>query len=199
VTLAESQSDDRQRQLTRYLAEFGSGDRAAGERALALLYDELHALAAAQLARERKNHTLQATALVHEAWLRLVDQRELDWRNRSQFFALAAQAIRRVLVDHERARSAGKRGGRQERITLHEDAAITSAPTIDLLALDEALEKLALLDARQSRVVELRYFAGLSVEEVAQLLDVSARTVAGDWHMARAFLRRELEPPEEPR
>jgi len=160
---------------------------------LALLYGELRALAADFLVRERSDHTLQPTALVHEAWIRLSAQDDSRWANRAQFFALAAQAMRRVLIDHARRKQAGKRGGGLRRITLSPDVAPElDSSDVDLLVLDEALERLAALDARQARVVELRFFAGLTVEEVAEALGASARTVASQWRLARAWLSREL-------
>ena len=158
-----------------------------------LLYSELRALAADFLRRERPDHTLQATALVHEAWMRLSVQDDSRWGNRAQFFALAAQAMRRVLVDHARRRRADKRGGDARRVTLATDLTppLDSAE-LDLLVLDDALDRLATMDARQARVVELRFFAGLTVDDVAEVLGVSPRTVAGEWRLARAWLSREL-------
>jgi RNA polymerase sigma factor (TIGR02999 family) len=159
----------------------------------ARLYGELRALAGDFLRRERSDHTLQPTALVHEAWIRLSAEAGSPWDNRARFFAIAAQAMRRILIDHARRKQADKRGGGAQRITLVTDITppLDSAD-VDLLALDEALDRLAALDERQARVVELRFFAGLTVDEVAEALDVSARTVAGDWRLARAWLSREL-------
>jgi len=159
----------------------------------ALLYAELRALAADFLRRERSNHTLQPTALVHEAWIRLSDQVGSPWDNRAQFFAIAAQAMRRILIDHARRRQADKRGVGRQRITLASDITPPlDAAEVDLLALDDALDRLAALDARQAKIVELRFFAGLTVDEVAEAIGVSARTVAGDWRLARAWLSRAL-------
>lgn len=163
----------------------------AGE-AVSRLYAELRALAASCLQRERSGHTLQATALVHEAFLRLVDQRQIDWRNRAHVLALAAQSIRRILVDHARGKKSDKRGGRRLRLTLDENLSFLKDSQVDLLDLEEALKRLAELDERQCRVVELRFFGGLRVDEAAGVLGVSPRTVEDDWHMARAWLRREL-------
>lgn len=163
-----------------------------------MVYDELRALAESCLQRERHGHTLQATALVHEAYLRLIKQEEVEWRNRAHFFAIAAQAIRRILVDHARGRQRAKRGGDRERVTLDEDVAITPDRDLDVVELDEALEKLAQLNQRQARIVELRFFGGLALREVAEVLGVSPRTVDGDWCMARAWLRRELRRDEPP-
>jgi RNA polymerase sigma factor (TIGR02999 family) len=159
----------------------------------ALLYGELRALAADFLRRERSDHTLQPTALVHEAWIRLSAQAGSPWNDRAHFFAIAAQAMRRILIDHARRRGADKRGGGLQRITLASGITPPLASTeVDLLALDDALVRLAALDERQARVVELRFFAGLTVEEVAVALGVSARTVASEWRLARAWLSRAL-------
>jgi RNA polymerase sigma factor (TIGR02999 family) len=162
-----------------------------------LVYDELRALAESYLQRERPNHTLQATALVHEAYMRLIKQEDVDWRNRAHFFAVAAQAIRRILVDHARGHQSAKRGGDRKRVHLDQGLALPE-PDLDLLALDEALEELARLHERQSRIVELRFFGGLSLKEVAEYLGLSSRTVDSDWHMARAWLRGKLRKGSEP-
>ncbi|MCI0364616.1 MAG: sigma-70 family RNA polymerase sigma factor [Phycisphaerales bacterium] len=170
------------------------GDRQAAANLLPLVYDELRALAAKALRRERPDHTLQPTALVHEAFLRLIDQTHAEYKSRTHFFAIGAQAIRRVLVDHARRQGADKRGGDWLKVTMEHAAAQqgTNDDALDVLGLDEALNKLAGLDERQSKVVELRFFGGLSVEETAAMLDVSPRTVEEDWRMAKAWLRREL-------
>jgi RNA polymerase sigma factor (TIGR02999 family) len=175
------------------LAEFERGDRSALDRLLPVVYGELRKLAARQLTAERRSHTLQTTALVHEAYLRLVGQRSVDWRNRAQFLALAAQAIRRVLVDHARKRGADVRGGGWRRVEIDESIAWSGGRELDFLALDSALARLSALNERQARVIELRFFAGLSVEETAHVLDVSPRTIDGDWSVARAWLAREIE------
>ncbi len=157
------------------------------------VYDELRRIAHRQLGRERREHTLGTTALVHEAYLRLVDQRRVVWRGRAHFFGVAAQVMRRILVDHARERHAAKRGGGLRQLTLGDaDAAAAAQPGVDVLALHEALERLAALDADQARLVELRYFGGLSIEETAQALGVSPATVKREWAVARAWLRREL-------
>ena len=171
---------------------WGEGDRKALDRLVPLVYSELKRRAGAQLARERGSHTLQPTALVHEAFLRLVDQRSAQWQNRAQFFGVAAQLMRRILVDHARARAAAKRGGDAVRISFDDAGEAAVSPETDVLLLNQALERLAALDGRQARVVELRYFAGLTVEEVAAVLGVSQITVKRDWTMARAWLYREL-------
>ena len=162
-----------------------------------LVYDELRRLAASYIRRERPGQTLQATALVNEAYIRLIGEKAQNWQNRSHFLAIAALSMRQILVQRARARKAAKRGGDPERITLDEGlipAGAGRAPqAIDLVTLDTALEKLAALDARQAKVVELRYFGGLSVEEVGEVLDISPATVKRDWTLARAWLKRELD------
>jgi len=181
--------------VTALLLAWNEGDSAALERLMPLVYEELHRIAARHLGGERREHTLQATALVHEAYLKLVDQHRARWQNRSQFFAVAARLMRRVLVDHARAQSAEKRGAGAVCLTL---TAAGDAPSalhqrnIDVLALDAALDRLAELDARQARVVELRFFGGLDLDETAASLDVSPTTVKRDWKMAKAWLFREL-------
>jgi RNA polymerase sigma factor (TIGR02999 family) len=178
--------------ITRILKEATAGDESAVNHLLPLVYDELRALAESYLKCERPGHTLQATALVHEAYVRLIKQEDVEWQNRAHFFAIAAQAIRRILVDHARGHERIKRGGQQQRVQLDDDAIVLTEHKLDLLALDEALQSLAQLHPRQAAIVELRFFGGLSLKEVAAYLDVSPRTVDGDWAMARAWLRREL-------
>ncbi len=158
-----------------------------------LVYAELRLLASSHLRRERRDHTLQATALVHEAYLRLVDQRNVTWQNRSHFFAVAARMMRRILVNHARDRNRLKRGGGAARVPLEDDVAATGRADVDLEALDEALEKLAALDERKVRVVEMRYFAGMSIEETADALNVSPATVKREWTLARAWLKSQIE------
>lgn len=188
---------DAREDVTQVLEALGRGDRKAADKLLPLVYDEFRALARHYLAQERLNHTLQPTALVHEAYMKLVDQSRVDWQGKSHFFAVAAQAMRRILVDHARSRQRDKRGGGRARVVLDEAVALSPQKDEDVLALDEALEKLAQLDARQARVVELRFFGGMSVEEVAEALGVSKRTVEGDWTFARAWLSRELRAGDE--
>lgn len=184
--------DQRRAQATQFLARARSGEPGAAEQLTPLVYRELRDLAAAFLRQERAGHTLQPTALVHEAYLRLVDATGLGAIDQSHFVAIAARSMRRVLVEHARAKDAEKRGGGARPVQLETHCAIVDGPDIDLLALDEALTRLEALDPRHARVVELRYFGGLSMEEVAALLAVSKRTVELDWTLARAFLRREL-------
>jgi RNA polymerase sigma factor (TIGR02999 family) len=181
--------------VTGLLRAWGAGDEAALEALLPVVYAELRRQADRAMRRESAGHTLQTTALVHEAYLRLVDQGRAEWQNRAQFFGVAAQLMRRILVDHARGRLADKRGGGAQRITLgHADVAAPTArdDEVDLLALHEALTRLAAMDPRQARVVELRYFGGLTIEETAAALDISVATVKREWAVARAWLRREL-------
>jgi RNA polymerase sigma factor (TIGR02999 family) len=177
----------------RQLVERASGgDHDALETLLPVVYKELRRLAARHVARERRGHSIQATALVHEAYLRLFKDKSLRWQNRPHFMAIAAHSMREILVERARARNASKRGGARNRITLDEGIASAPAPEIDVLALHEALDRLAALDARQVQIVELRFFGGLTNEEVAQLLAISVATVKRDWTAAQAWLRREL-------
>jgi RNA polymerase sigma factor (TIGR02999 family) len=177
--------------VTGLLLAWSAGDAGAGERLLAAVYDELHRQAGRAMRREGDAHTLQATAVVHEAYLRLVDQRRVEWRGRAHFFGVAAQMMRRVLVDHARTRLAEKRGGALQRVTLSGVGA-SNESDVDVLALHDALERLAILDPDQARLVELRYFGGLGIEETAEALGVSPATVKREWAVARAWLRREL-------
>lgn len=179
--------------ITELLRAWGEGRGEALDELFPHVYNELRRRASAYLRRERAGHTLQTTALVHEAYLKLVDQHDADWKNREHFFAIAAQAMRRILVDHARARHRGKRGGSVEDLPL-EDAllAIADDSDVDVVALDEALRRLAVVDRDQERLVELRYFAGLSLEDAAAILGVSRATAAREWQMAKAWLRREL-------
>jgi RNA polymerase sigma-70 factor (ECF subfamily) len=185
-------SDGLAEAVTDLLLAWGEGDRQALDRLVPLVYAELRRRARVQLSRERGSHTLQPTALVHETFLRLVDQRDARWRNRAQFFAVSARLMRRILVDHARARAAAKRGGDAVRVALDVADETATGPETDILVLHETLERLASQDERQAHVVELRYFGGLSVEEVASVLEVSEITVKRDWAMARAWLFREL-------
>ena len=178
--------------ITDLLRQWSAGDQCALDQVTPLVYEELRHQAARYLRRERQGHTLQTTALINEAYLRLIDAREVLWQSRTHFFAIAANLMRRVLVDHARRRDADKRGGPHVRVQLDEALAVADEAEIDLLAIDEALDKLAVIDPQQARVVELRFFSGLSVEETAAALGVSPKTVKRDWSVARAWLRREI-------
>jgi RNA polymerase sigma factor (TIGR02999 family) len=179
---------------TKALEDLNRGDGSAARRLLPLVYDELRAIAARRMRQERLDHTLQPTALVHEAYLRLVDQSRFDWKGRAHFLGVAANTIRLILVDHARKVNAEKRGGDRERTALHDDLQIAGSTTrdLDLLALEDALEKLTRLHPRQARVVELRFFGGLSLEETAEVIGVAQSTIAADWVVAKAWLSREL-------
>lgn len=179
-------------ELTQWLTACKGDDTAALERFLPLVYDELHRQAVRFFSRERAGHTLQPTALVNEVYLRLAKQHDTAWQNRAQFFAVAAQMMRRILVSHARARRAQKRGGGETRITLDEGLASAPDRDLNLLALDEALQKFETIDREKSRMVELRFFSGLSVEETAEVMGVSPRTVDRQWQTAKAWLHREL-------
>ena len=178
--------------ITALLGEWQSGNQGALNQLTPLVYRELRRLAQSYLNRERPGHTLQGTALAHEAYLRLVDQRQVQWRDRNHFFALSAELIRRILVDHARATMAEKRGGDQVKLSLEEGMEAASPGDADLIALDDALSLLARTDPQQSRIVELRYFAGLTIEETADVLNISPATVKRDWVIAKAFLKREM-------
>ena len=178
--------------ITRLLGDWSRGNREALDALLPYVHAELHAVARRYLGRERPGHTLQPSALVNEAYLRLVDVRGRNWQNRAHFIAAAAQLMRFILVDHCRRGRYAKRGGGAIRVTLDENAAAAPGPSEELIALDEALKKLAALDERKSRIAELRYFGGLSVEETADALSISVATVMRDWRLTRAWLRREL-------
>jgi len=179
-------------EITSALDAFRDGDSAAAGRLLPLVYDQLRDLAGSYFRRQPAGHTLQPTALVHEAFVKLVEQTQISWTNREHFLAIAATAMRQILTDHARRVRADKRGGSWERVTLSERLEASSGAELDVVELDEALTRLAALDERKHRVVELRYFGGLTVEEVANLLGVSKRTVEKDWHAARAWLSVQL-------
>jgi RNA polymerase sigma factor (TIGR02999 family) len=178
--------------VTQLLKQLSSGNQDVLAELIPLVYDELRRLAAYHMRQERSNHTLQATALVHEAYLRLVDQRHVDWKNHSHFLGVAAHLMRRILLMHVRRRNAEKRGGSYARIALDEAVVFTCEQSADLIALDELLKELESLDPQQARIVELRFFGGLSVEETAELMGISPATVKRDWAMAKAWLAREL-------
>jgi RNA polymerase sigma-70 factor, ECF subfamily len=178
--------------VTAMLRDWSNGDRQAQDQLFRVVYNELHDQAARYLRHEHPGLSLQTTDLIHEAYLRLIDQQHVDWQNRLHFFAIAAQVMRRILVDHARSRHAAKRGGSDIRLPLEEAMVVLPGADLDFVALDEALNKLAEIDPQQSQVVELRFFSGLSVAETAKVMSVSERTVKRDWHVAKAWLRREL-------
>ena len=178
--------------VTQLLLDWSHGDQAALDKLMPLVYEELHRLAQRYMRRESPGHTLQTTALVNEAYLRLIDQRQVRWQNRAHFFAIAAQLMRRILLDRARRRRYIKRGGGARQVSLDEAADVFQERSADLVALDEALSRLADLDPRKGRVVELRFFGGLSVEETAEALNVSPETVMRDWRLAKVWLLREL-------
>jgi len=180
-------------EITQLLRAWGDGDEAALEQLIPLVEAELRRLARAYMGRERRGHTLQATALVNEAFLRLTDARRLRWQDRAHFFGISARLMRRVLVDHARSRGYRKRGGGAQRVTLNEGLIASPELSLDVVALDRGLEALAAVDARKSRTIELRFFGGLSLEETAEVLHVSVDTVKRDWRLAKLWLLRELE------
>ena len=180
-------------QVTLLLKAMHNGDPKASEELLPLIYAELHRLANAYMRRERQDHTLQATALINEAYLRLLGE-QADWNSRAHFMGIAAQVMRRVLVDYARAHKAERRAGGLQRVEMHEDLAMSEQHLGEVDDLDDALTRLAKLNARQARVVELRYFGGLSVEEISNLLEIAPRSVKRDWSLARIWLFRELRP-----
>jgi RNA polymerase sigma-70 factor (ECF subfamily) len=180
--------------ITQLLVDWSNGNQKALDKLMPLVYSELRRLANNYLRRERPGHTLQPTALVNEAYLKLIDQRYVRWQNRAQFFGVSAQLMRRILVDHARQHQAAKRGGSdQQRLSITSAEKLVQQPEVDLLALHEALEELATLDPQQERIVEMRFFGGLSIEETAEVLGIGHATVERDWKMARAWLRRKLE------
>ena len=179
-------------EITQLLAEWSDGNQGALDKLYPLVYNELRRLAHGYLRRERKGHTLQTTALINEAYLRLVDQKHVHWASRSHFFGISAQIMRRILIDHARLHKYAKRGGEAHRVSLDEIAIVANERSSELLLLDEALNRLAEMDPRRSQVVELRYFGGLNNEEIAGVLKISENTVTRDWKMARAWLYQEL-------
>ena len=183
---------ERPENITELLASYGRGDKESLDQLMPIVYDELRRQAARYLRREKAGHTLQTTALIHEAYVRLVDQRNMQWQNRAHFFGIAAQMMRRILVDHARSKKRAKRGGSDIRVSLGDAEVAAKDQELDVVALDEALERLARVDEQQSRVVELRFFSGLSVEETAEVMGISKSTVKRDWSMAKAWLHREL-------
>ena len=178
--------------ITQLLVDWGNGDQAALDRLIPIVYEELRRIAHNYMRRERADHTLQTTALVHEAYARLIDYRRTDWAGRTHFFALAAQLMRRILVDYARSHTRAKRGGHAIKVALDEAEILSADRSLELLALDEALTKLASLDSRKSRVFELRFFGGLSNEETSTVLNISINTVTRDWNFAEAWIRHEI-------
>ena len=194
----EPLKDNRERpDVTTLLLRVKVGDRSAESDLMPLIYDELRAIARNHMRHERQNHTLQATVLVHEAFLQLAGDSNVEWQNRAHFFALASRAMRRILIDYARAAHAEKRPGAHEQVELESALIFTEERKVDVLALNEALERLATWDPRQSQVVEMKFFAGLSFEEIAEVLNISDRTAKRDWMMARAWLHAELTKPRE--
>ena len=179
-------------QLTELLVAWSDGDRTALDKLMPLVYEELRRLAHKYMGRERRGNTLQTSALVHEAYLRLIDQRDVHWQNRAHFFGIAAQMMRRILVDYARSRNYQKRGGGARRVALNEVMIVSDERAADVVALDDALKSLAEIDERKSQIVELRFFGGLSIEETAEVLKVSPGTIMRDWTLAKAWLRRAI-------
>ena len=179
-------------EITRLLVDWHSGDKAALDRLLPLVYDELRRVARNHMRREQPDHLLQTTALVHEAYLRLVDQKKVRWQTRAHFFAVAAQVMRHILVDYARGRQRAKRGSGMAELPLHDVAVLSDSRAEELIAVHSALDNLTAFDPRKGKVFELRYFGGMSVDEAAEALSVSPATVARDWRMAKAWLRREI-------
>ncbi len=178
--------------VTQLLIAWGNGDQSARDQLMSLVYEELHRLAHRHIRKERPGHTLQTSALVNEAFVRLVDQKNVHWQSRAHFFAIAAQMMRRILVDYARNRRYAKRGGDARQVTLNEDLIVPDQRSADVIALDEALNELANIDDRKRKVVELRFFGGLSIEETAEVLAVSPGTVMRDWTLAKAWLKRAM-------
>lgn len=183
-----------QHDVTQLLVAWGNGDQAARDRLMSVVYDELHRLAQRYMRRESPGHTLQTSALVNEAFLRLVDQKNVQWQNRAHFYGIAAQMMRRILVDYARSRSSSKRGGGVHELSLEETLIVSNERTAEVVAVHEALDELTKFDARKGQIVELRFFAGLSIEETAEVLGVSPGTVMRDWTLAKAWLRKEISP-----
>lgn len=178
--------------ITQLLRKWSNGDEKALDQLMPLVYDELHRLAQSYLRRERREHTLQPTALVNELFLKFFDQNSMSWQNRAQFFGVAAQMMRRILVDHARAHYSVKRGGDRFPVSLQDVAAFGTQPDADILALHDVLNRLEEIDAVQGRIVELRFFGGLTIKETAEVMDISHATVEREWRTAKAFLKREL-------
>jgi RNA polymerase sigma-70 factor, ECF subfamily len=178
--------------VTQFLVDWGNGDQTALNKIIPLVQDELRRLASSYLRRERPDHTLQTTALINEAYLRLIDQRDVKWENRAHFFGIAAQLMRRILIDHARHHYYAKRGGKAQQVPFDETTLISKEKSIELVALDEALDRLAAYDPRKARIVELRYFGGLNLEETAEVLGISSPTVQREWRASKVWLYRML-------
>ena len=186
-------SEQAPNEITRMLIELTDGNRDVVDQILPHIYDELKRLASSYLRRERSDHTLQPTALVHEAYMKLIDQKRVHWQNRAHFFGIAAQVMRRILLDHARKHQAGKRGGEVEKLPIEEEILVVSHDkSAELIALDDALQELAKLDEQKAKVVELRYFGGLSIEETAEVMGVSVPTINRQWRMAKAWLYSQI-------
>lgn len=183
-------------EVTQLLVSWSNGDQAARDRLMSVVYEELHRLARRYMRRESPNHTLQTSALLNEAFLRLVDQKNVQWQNRAHFYGIAAQMMRRILVDYARKRNYSKRGGGVRALSLDEALIVSDERSAEVVAVHEALEELAKFDARKGQIVELRFFGGLSIEETAELLSVSPGTVMRDWTLAKAWLHKEMSPPK---
>jgi len=179
-------------EITQLLVDWSNGNQAALDQLMPLVYTELRQLAHWYMRRERPGHTMQTTALIHEAYLRLVDQTQVRWENQAHFFGIAARLMRQILIEHARSHTRAKRGGGAVTLSLDEAALVSQARAVELLALNDALERLATVDPRKSRVVELRFFGGLSVEETARVLNIASNTVLRDWRLAKAWLHREI-------
>ncbi len=183
---------ENRQEISVILKDWSGGNRASADVLLSLVYDELRKIAGNYLRKERSGHTLQPTALVHEAYMKLIDISDINWQDRAHFFAVSANVMRHILVDHARAKLAEKRGGEAQRIALEDAISLSNEPNIDLLAVDEALKELAEFDEQQSRIVELRFFGGLTIEETAHVVGISPATVKREWAMAKAWLHRKL-------
>jgi RNA polymerase sigma factor (TIGR02999 family) len=181
-----------QPEISLILKDWSGGNRASADALLSLVYDELRKIARQYLRKERSDHTLQPTALVHEAYMKLIDISEISWQDRAHFFAVASNIMRQILVDHARARLTEKRGGEAQRIALEDAISFSDKPDVDLLALDEALKKLAEFDEQQCRIVELRFFGGLTIEETAHVVGISPATIKREWTLAKAWLFRKM-------
>ncbi|MEK7832306.1 MAG: sigma-70 family RNA polymerase sigma factor [Acidobacteriota bacterium] len=190
--MINSSADNSATDVTRLLVDWGHGDQSALDSLLPMIYNELRRVADGYLRRDRPGHTLQATALVNEAFLRLIDQNQINWQNRAHFFGAAANLMRQILIQHARANHAAKRGGQRQKLYLDEAGDMAQSNDLDLVALDDALRDLESIAPRQCRIVELRYFGGLSIEETGEVLSISPATVKREWTMAKAWLRHEI-------